>query len=108
MPGIHDDVIAGALDLGLSAVPREMGFGVGERGVEKGWAADVEVAGVACSVAVSCGERRLRALLNWRPEGRVARGMVERDRRRQRVQIIVCCDVGWWEILGQWSCGGEA
>jgi hypothetical protein len=48
---------------GFRFVPRETGFGVGERGVEKGCARPVDVAAGGVSRGGSC---RVMEVLNWR------------------------------------------
>lgn len=67
-------------DLGLE--------GEGVRGVLKGWAAEVEVAGLAIVVVVVVDEARRRVVFWARCCGRVEERGEEQGKRRQRVQII--------------------
>ena len=84
----------GGIDLGLlgegrKELPRERGFGAGERGLEKGCAAAVEVAAVRPSVrgglgVAMAGSNRREEDVNVRVEERRADA-----RCKQRLQIMV-------------------
>ena len=77
------------LDLGCLDMPRETSLGVGERGVLKGWAAEVDVAVLGSRVGAVLESVRQRGIV-------AADGRRREDARRQVRQIIVVCLGGGW------------
>ena len=98
---------AGQLDSGITILlfgfkldPKETGFGVGERGFEKGCAMPVDV---AAGVPAVRGDAVVEGS-NWGRDEEIVRAMEleerrGREERRQRAQIMLgvwCCSI--WDV----------